>query len=684
MMPTGRMPGTLFFVVGPSGAGKDALMSGARRELGDSRYVFARRVITRPPDAPGEDHCAETIEGFERRRQTGQFLVTWEAHGLSYGLEANLLDSLRQGRHVVANGSRTVIADLARVIQGLLVVEICADPDTLAQRIARRGRESSDQLRERMGRRPPSLPTSVLHRRVNNNGELAAGIAAFLDVLRHPLQWGTAKRLKIDTGSNNVAYRCPPDQPGTVLLPGNLCLEQIRIDVVDEPGILAPSELGMPDQLMERLGIAAGSRLCWMPPPPPTAAVRFRRKLRGEPLGEQDYASIFRDALDGSYSELELVAFLAAATRGLSNQEVLDLARARAGFAQPMAWEEPIVVDLHSIGGVPGNRITLLVVPIVAAHGLAMPKASSRAITSPAGTADTMSLLAKVDLEPADVRRCIQQARACIAWNGRLHHSVVDDVMNRITRPLGLDSARWAVASILSKKFAMGITHLLVDLPFGPGAKLPTEHDAQGMADLFESVGRGLGITVKTVLCNGSAPIGQGIGPALEVRDVQRILMRAPDAPEDLREKALQFAAHILAWDPAIGSVMEGRRRARELLETGAAQTALGRIIAAQGTVTRSLEPGRYTKEIVAPQQGVVRNILGPTISQLARLAGAPVDTGAGIDLLCRSGQSVTCGQILYRIHSNDPGRVEQAGQWGLSNMGILIESLVVPHKHMA
>jgi thymidine phosphorylase len=212
-----------------------------------------------------------------------------------------------------------------------------------------------------------------------------------------------------------------------------------------------------------------------------------------------------------------------------------------------------------------------------------MPKTSSRAITSAAGTADAMETVARVDLTAEEVRRCVDEARACIAWNGRLNHSLIDERINAFTRPLGLASNRWSVASILSKKRSAGSTHVIVDLPCGPRAKLKTAEEAHALGALFEYVGRGLGLTVKALVTDGTAPVGRGIGPALEVRDVGLVLDNHADAPGDLRDKALTFASHILAWAPAVQDVAEGRRLAETLLASGAARAAFERIVDAQG-----------------------------------------------------------------------------------------------------
>jgi thymidine phosphorylase len=327
------------------------------------------------------------------------------------------------------------------------------------------------------------------------------------------------------------------------------------------------------------------------------------------------------------------------------------------------------------MGGIPGSRITLIVVPIVAAHGgFLMPKTSSRAITSAAGTADAMETLANVELGPAELRVCLEKARACIAWNGRLNHSVVDDVMNAITRPLGIDSNRWSVASILSKKFTAGSTHVIVDLPFGRRAKLKTEKDALELAALFESVGRGLGLTVRAFATDGSKPIGRGIGPALEVRDVMWALDNHPEAPADLVEKALFFASRILAWDPAIGSVEAGRARAEDLLRSGAARSAFERIIDAQGRRSPPVMPGRLIHTVDADRAGAIKEIDGWAITEIARRAGAPLDKAAGVDILRNVGDTVAVGDPLFVIHASAQGDLEEAARLAASSQCYVVD----------
>jgi thymidine phosphorylase len=407
--------------------------------------------------------------------------------------------------------------------------------------------------------------------------------------------------------------------------------------------------------------------------PSPDSIDALRAKIRGDELDDGRYRLLIRDIVEDRYPDREVSAFLVAATRSLSDAEVLALTRVRTDFVPRMDWDEPIVADKHSLGGVPGSRITLLVVPIVAAHGMAVPKTSSRAITSAAGTADAMEALARVDLAVDDVRRVIAKARGCIAWNGRLNHSVVDDVMNAIVRPLGIDSNRWSVASILSKKVIAGATHVIIDLPYGPRTKVKSCAEAGEVAALFAWAGRELGVTVEAHATDGSAPIGRGIGPALEVRDCLWVLENDPRAPRDLREKALFFAGRMLAWDPGIGSPEKGRARAEALLASGAARAALDAIVEAQGR-SEMVRPGAYTQVVHAPQAGRIVAIDGWCIAGIARRAGAPMDKSAGIDLIARVGDAVRAGDPLYVIHAGSEADLAVAAATSTKMSGYVLE----------
>ena len=395
-------------------------------------------------------------------------------------------------------------------------------------------------------------------------------------------------------------------------------------------------------------------------------------KIVGQPLSRDAYAQLFPTIMQGRLASHDVQAFLVACTQNLSENEVIAIAQARTLLYPRIAWHKPMVVDKHSLGGIPGSRVTMVVVPIVAAHGLLIPKTSSRAITSAAGTADAMEVLARVDLDFDEVQRCVQRTNACIAWNGKLNHSVLDDAMNAMVKPLGLDSRSWSVASILSKKFTAGATHVVIDIPYAEQGKVKTRQDAVELAGLFERVGQAMGLVVKAFATDGNAPIGQGIGPALEARDVLRVLDNHPDAPTDLLNKALFFASQILALDPEVGHPEQGERVAKALLASGAARQSFQDIVAAQGAMT-DLDVSVHQREVHAPTAGVVRKIHGHVISNLARTAGAPKIQLAGIDLKKRVGDAVTQGELLYVIQSTDRASVDIAHQHACQQHGFEI-----------
>jgi phosphonate metabolism protein PhnN/1,5-bisphosphokinase (PRPP-forming) len=173
----------LVAVVGSSGAGKDTLMAGARAALaGDERFHFARRCITRPEEAGGEAHLPLAEEEFRRLRDAGGFALSWQAHGLCYGIPAHVANEVEAGKVVVANLSRGVLAEAARAFR-LRVLEITAPPSVLAARLAARGRESADDVARRLAREAP-LPGSLAVHRVVNDGPPEQGVAAVVEVLR--------------------------------------------------------------------------------------------------------------------------------------------------------------------------------------------------------------------------------------------------------------------------------------------------------------------------------------------------------------------------------------------------------------------------------------------------------------------------------------------------------------------
>ncbi|MGD2171088.1 MAG: thymidine phosphorylase family protein [Gammaproteobacteria bacterium] len=469
------------------------------------------------------------------------------------------------------------------------------------------------------------------------------------------------RRLGIDTYRENVAYlhrecelyRAEGFQALSKVM---VCADGRRIlavlNVVDDEQIVMPTQLGLSEEAFVKLNLEEGREVSIEHAEPPASMAAVRRKIAGERLNQQDFRDIIGDITDKHYSKTEISAFLVATGQSdMDRDEVYFLTKAMIEAGEQLSWDETLVVDKHCIGGIPGNRTSMLVVPIVAAHGMLIPKTSSRAITSPAGTADTMEVLANVELDLGKLREIVRRHRACLAWGGTAQLSPADDIMIAVERPLGIDSQGQMVSSILSKKLSAGSTHLLIDIPVGPSAKVRYMRDAQRLRKLFEFVGDQFGIHLEVIITDGRQPVGYGIGPVLEARDVMQVLQNLPEAPNDLRQKALRLAGRVLEFDPDVRGG-QGYSIARDILDSGRALDTMNKIIEAQGRQSADYQPGRLVHDVLSPDDGFVVDIDNFRLAQIASFAGAPMDKGAGVDLFKKLGSRVAKGEPLYRIHA--------------------------------
>lgn len=428
------------------------------------------------------------------------------------------------------------------------------------------------------------------------------------------------------------------------------------LNIVENGDLLDSTSLGLSTGAFHALGLPEETAVTFKLAPPPRSMDFVRGKIRGETLTEGQIGLIIADIAARRYSKAEITAFIVASAAFLTAQEVLALTRAMADVGTRIDWRDPpcsfpMVMDKHCVGGIPGNRTSMIVVPIVAACGLPIPKTSSRAITSPAGTADTMEVLANVDVDIARMKEIVSAHRGCLVWGGHVNLSPADDILISVERPLSIDTPEQMVASILSKKAAAGATHLVIDIPIGPTAKVRSQAEAAHLSKLFRYVAHAMGIQLEVMLTDGSQPVGRGIGPVLEARDVMAVLENKADAPGDLRERALLLAGRILEFHPSIpgGS---GLARAQQALSNGDALATMHKIMAAQGSPPAQTRLGSLTAEVQADCAGRVADIDCLRLARIARLAGAPVSKGAGVDLLKKVGDAVVMGEPLYRIHA--------------------------------
>jgi len=489
----------------------------------------------------------------------------------------------------------------------------------------------------------------------------------------------TARHLGIDTGQEPVVYLHRDSQ--VVHSEGFATETRVQVTAgartilatlnVVTSSLLGIEDVGLSDAAWQRLAVAEGAGVEVAHPPPLDSLGLVRAKIYGRRLEADSLDAIVRDIAELRYSDIYLASFITACAGGrMDHQEVVNLTLAMIRAGERLRWDAPRVFDKHSVGGLPGNRTSLIVVPIVAAAGLLMPKTSSRAITSPAGTADTMETLAPVDLDLAAMRRVVEREGGCLVWGGRARLSPADDVLIRVERPLDLDSPAQLVASVLSKKAAAGATHVLIDLPVGTTAKVRSYGEAERLSGHLRDVGAAIGLEVLPVVTHGAQPIGRGIGPALEARDALAVLQGGVEAPADLRERALLLAGHLFEMAGAVPAG-SGQGMARVILEDGRAWKKFQAICEAQGGM-RVPPVAPFTCPVPAQRAGHVGVIDNRRLGRVAKLAGAPHDPAAGLELHVRLGDQVTAGQPLYTIHAAAPGELDYALAYAESADGII------------
>ena len=436
------------------------------------------------------------------------------------------------------------------------------------------------------------------------------------------------------------------------------------IAIVDfSKSYIKQGEVGLFADTWEALGLDDGKEIDISPMPDPESTFYIRKKLDGKRLTDEEIHAIIMDIVENRLTSAEAAAFISAAyIHGFNAEETVALTNAIVASGESVVIEKEPVVDKHCIGGIPNNRTTMLVVPILTSLGFYMPKLSSRAITSPAGTADTMEVLAPVDLDAETVKEITETVGGVMAWGGGTRIAAADDKLIAIRRPLSLDPRGMLLASILAKKKAVSSQYVLIDIPVGPEAKIPTVRKGEELAEQFIDIGTRLGMHMKAVLTDGSAPIGRGVGPVLEARDVLEIL--SGSGPQDLRKKGAELAAHLISFVKGT-PFEEALRIADGQISSGAALRKFKEIVEAQGgdpdVKPEDLKPGKYSETIFADRDGMVYHISNHAVARLARAAGAPFQKGAGLYLHVRVGDRVKKGDPLYTLYSESERLLKDA-----------------------
>jgi AMP phosphorylase len=477
-----------------------------------------------------------------------------------------------------------------------------------------------------------------------------------------------AKNLEIETGRTLVCVMHQKDADKYDLHCGDRISIKARkrkiisiIDIVKKQSIIKPGTIGLMSEVKKVLNIKNKDKVTISLEPKPDSVKYIKDKMDGSKLSKKQIETIIQDIVDNKLTDIELTYFIAACfSNSMNIEEIIAMTNAMVTTGDILKLDRMPIIDKHCIGGVAGNRTSMIIVPILASLGVTIPKTSSRAITSAAGTADTMEVLCDVEIPIKKMKQIVEKENGCIVWGGGLNLAPADDKIIFVERPMNIDSESQLIASIMAKKHSVGSTHILLDIPIGRGAKIDSKENARLLEKQFTKIGNRLGKKIKTIISDGSQPIGNGIGPALEARDVLWILKRDPRGPKDLEEKSIRMATIMLS----MAGIKNSEKRVREALEDGTAYEKMIRIIEMQGRKIinpNKIKIGKYKTEIKAGKDGKISHLDNEALNKIARVAGAPEDKGAGAYLCKHCGDAVKKGETIFQVYSNSKDKLKFA-----------------------
>lgn len=401
----------------------------------------------------------------------------------------------------------------------------------------------------------------------------------------------------------------------------------------------------------------------------------IQQKLSGKRLNYKQIFAIMDEIAHDRLGTVLTTYFAAAGyTHGFTNEELFLLTEAMINTGESLKFKG-IVADKHSIGGVPGTRTTMIVVPIVAAAGFIIPKSSSRAITTPGGTADDMEVISPVTFGKEQIYKIVEKTNGCIVWGGGVDIAPADDELIKVEEPLGLESFDKILVSIMAKKIAFGSNHIVIDLPYGSHVKVHNLHDAELVKRKFEFLAARFNVKIRVIVHKTDEPSGRGVGPLLEAREAMMVLEQRIDRPLDLEEKALDLAGALLDLclkdsdnslrEKVVKEFGDGRNWATYILSSGHAISKMRQIIGAQGgnsgIISTAMKPGKYHHSVVGKRHSTVKRINSKNTSVIAKILGAPTHKKSGIYLDKKIGEKTMIGKPIYTLYSESDYNLKEA-----------------------
>jgi len=429
--------------------------------------------------------------------------------------------------------------------------------------------------------------------------------------------------------------------------------------------LVTPLEVGVDPKLWDEFELKNNDLMALDLMAKPKSLEAIQKKLLRNDLNYQEVKSVLDDIVSGKLGDIEAAYFAACGFNpGFSSDELYYLVKAMSESGEKIKWPYEKVVDKHSIGGLAGKGITPIVVSIITSKGLVVPNTSTRAITAPAGTTDVMEVLCDMEFTKEEIIDLVKKNNGCLVWGGGLDLAPADEALIEIEKPLGIELYDKFIVSILAKKVAMGLTHFVLDIPYGPDTKVQKPQDIQLIREKFEMLSERFGIKIKVVTRQAIGPDGRGIGPNLESIDVLKVLMQKKDRYLPLEDISLTLAGELLEL---AGEAKPGRgyESAHKELKTGKAFKKFQKLIQAQGgdpnVQPENIPLGEVVYEYKSIKEGQVKDIENSVVKEVSHALGTPNVKQAGIFLHKQIGESVHKGDTLFTLYTTSSSRLELA-----------------------
>jgi len=443
------------------------------------------------------------------------------------------------------------------------------------------------------------------------------------------------------------------------------------IAVVDiASGMLKEDEIAVSAEVSQKLNLRENETVSASPASQPESIPIIMKKLECRRLSKSEINKIIKDITDNALTESEIAYFISAVYKcGMTLEETKSMIQSIVSNGKKLNLKNKLIADKHSVGGIPG-RTTPIIVSICSAAGLTMPKTSSRAITTPAGTADALEVICRVEFSIPEIRKIIKKTNACMVWGGYLGLAPADDKIIQVEKLLNLDPESQLLASIMSKKIAVGSKYVLIEIPYGKYAKV-NKKQALNLESKFKNISKKFNIHLECILIEAAQPIGNGVGPALEIKDVIKVLRR--ESPCFLLEQRALISAGKLLEMTGKAKKGNGYKLAKEILDSGKAFEKFIQIIRAQKGRVTGIRDAKFRKDILAEKNCSIKEINIKLINSLAKTLGCPSDKLAGIYLHRHAGEKIQKGGKIITLYSESKPELKAGIEFYNKNKPIIL-----------